>query len=81
MRSNQSFYRQFAGYGKGLGHHKVGQWWTEVNYQQNSYLPVIGVYSTMHLMHPNYWQITIMYVCAMYMHVSTADSADICIDH
>ena len=20
-----SFYRQFAGYGKGLGHHKVGQ--------------------------------------------------------
>ena len=26
----------------------------------NSYLPVIGVHSTMHLMHPNYWQITIL---------------------
>ena len=52
------FYRQFASYEKGLGHHKVGQWSTEVNYQQNSYLPVIGVHSTMHFMHPNYWQIT-----------------------
>ena len=27
-----------------------------------SYLTVIGVHSTMHLMHPNYCQITIMYV-------------------
>ena len=53
-------YRQFAGYGKGLGHHQVGQWWTAVNYQQNSYLPIIGVHSTMHLVHPNYWQITII---------------------
>ena len=26
LPSNQSFYRQFAGYGKELGHHKVGQW-------------------------------------------------------
>ena len=26
----------------------------------NSYLTVTGVHSTMHLMHPNYWQITIM---------------------
>ena len=25
LLSNQSVYRQFAGYGKGLGHHKVGQ--------------------------------------------------------
>ena len=25
VSSNQSFYRQFAGYGKGMGHHKVGQ--------------------------------------------------------
>ena len=24
------FYRQFAGYGKGVGHHKVGQWWMRV---------------------------------------------------
>ena len=35
-------------------------------YANNSYLPVIGVHSTMHLvhlmhlMHPNYWQITIL---------------------
>ena len=49
-------YRKFAGYGK------VGQWWTEVNYQHNSYLTVIGVHSTMHLMHPNYCPITIMYM-------------------
>ena len=28
----------------------------------SSYLPVIGVHSTMHLMHPNYWQITILLV-------------------
>ena len=28
----------------------------------NSYLPVIGVHSTMHLVHPNYWQITIICV-------------------
>ena len=28
----------------------------------NSYLPVIGVHETMHLMHPNYWQITILLV-------------------
>ena len=27
----------------------------------NSYLPVIGVHA-MHLMHPNYWQITILLV-------------------
>ena len=33
----------------------------EVNYQQNSYLTVIGVHLTMHLMHPKYCQITIMY--------------------
>ena len=26
-----------AMHGKGVGHHKVGQWWTEVNYQQISY--------------------------------------------
>ena len=25
VASNQSFYRQFAGYGKGVGHHKVDQ--------------------------------------------------------
>ena len=25
LPSNQSFYKQFAGYGKGMGHHKVGQ--------------------------------------------------------
>ena len=31
-----------------------------VNYQQNSYLAVIGVHSTMH---PNYCQINIMCVC------------------
>ena len=60
LPSNQSFYRQFASDGKWVGHHKVGQWWTEVNYQQNSYLTVIGVHSTMHLMHPNYCQITII---------------------
>ena len=55
LPSNQSFYRQFASYGKEVGRHKVGQ-----NYQQNSYLTVIGVHSTMYLMHPNYCQITII---------------------
>ena len=29
-------------------------------YQQNSYLTVIGVHLTMHLMHPNCYQITII---------------------
>ena len=51
--SNLSFYRQFAGYGKGVGHHKVGQRWMEVNYQQISCMTLTGVHSTMHLMHPN----------------------------
>ena len=37
----------------------------EVNYQQNSYWAVIGVHSTMHLMHPNYCQITIISVCVL----------------
>ena len=32
---------------------QVLQWWTEVNYQQISYMTLIGVYSTMHLVHPN----------------------------
>ena len=59
LSSNQSFYRQFASYGKGVSHHKVG---IEVNYKQNSYLTVIGVHWTMHLMHPNYYQITIIHV-------------------
>ena len=38
----------------------------------NSYLTVIGVHSTMHLMHPNYCQITIMYnVIIAYREVKT----------
>ena len=32
--SRQTLYRQFASYGKGVDHHKVGYWSTEVNYQQ-----------------------------------------------
>ena len=40
----------------------------EVNYQQSSYLTIIGMHLTMHLMHPNYCQITIMYVC-VHVHV------------
>ena len=31
-------------------------------YQQNSYLTVIGVHFTMHLVYPNYCQLTTMYV-------------------
>ena len=39
-----------------------------VNYQQHSYLTVtiIGVHSTMHLMYPNYRQITTMYSYVLY---------------
>ena len=46
-----NFYRQIASYSKRVGHHKV------VNYQQNGYLTVIGVHSTMHSLHLNYCQI------------------------
>ena len=61
----RKFYRQIASYTstKGVGRHKVGLWWKGINYQQNSYLTVIGIHSTIHLMHPNYCQITIMCVC------------------
>ena len=57
LLSNQSFYRQFVGYGKEVGHHRVGQRREGVN------LTVIGVDSTMHLIHPNYCQITIYCTC------------------
>ena len=50
---NQSFYRQIAGCGMGVGDHRVGQWWKGVMGQQNSYKTLIGVHSTMHLMHLN----------------------------
>ena len=51
--SNQSFYRQMASCGLGVGDHRVGQWRKGVMGQQNSCKTLIGVYSTMHLMHPN----------------------------
>ena len=38
---------------EGVGHHKVGKQQAEVNYQQISYRTLIGVHSTMHLVHPN----------------------------
>ena len=36
--------------------------------QQNSYLTAIVVHSTMHLMHHNHCQITIMYISSKHMH-------------
>ena len=47
----------------------------------NSYLTVIGVHSTMHLVHPNYCQITSTCVCTMYglAHVRTQCTYGVCI--
>ena len=42
-----AFYRQFASCGKGVHHHKVGQWWVVVNYQQISWITLISVPWTM----------------------------------
>ena len=35
----------------------------EVNYQQISYMTLIGMHSTMHLVHPNLCHVTTMCVC------------------
>ena len=52
----------------------------EVNYQQNSYRTVIRVHLTMHLMHPNYCQITIMCVClCMYICLCVCTSHCVCV--
>ena len=42
-----------------MSHHKVAR----PMMNRDHYLTVIGVHSTMHLMRPNYCQITIMHVC------------------
>ena len=49
--------------------------------QLPSYLTVIGVYSTMHLVHPNYCQITSTCVCTMYKsaYVHTQCTYGVCI--
>ena len=57
LLSNQSFYRQIAGYGMGIGDHRVGRWWKRVMGQQNSckthillrYFLPIPQYPSMHL--------------------------------
>ena len=44
--SDQSLYRQITSY------HKVGQWEETATYYQVNCKALIGVHSTMHLMHP-----------------------------
>ena len=60
LPSNQRFYRQIAGYGKGP---RVGQWWKQVMGQQSSCKSLPRTHSTTHLMHPNYSLATTILSC------------------
>ena len=51
--SNPSFYRQIIGYGMSVDDHRIAWWWKGVMDKQIGYLTLIGVHSTMLLMHPN----------------------------
>ena len=53
LPSNQSFYKEIIGYGVSVGEHRVARRWKGVMGQQNSYMTLIGVHSTMHIVHPN----------------------------
>ena len=46
----------------GVADSKIGQLRKDANSKQISYMTLIGVYSAIHLMHPNYGHVTTIYI-------------------
>ena len=53
LPSNQSFYRLIASYWMGVNDHEVPRGQKGIMGKQISYMTLIGMHLTMHLMHPN----------------------------